>query len=168
MMALQSYPRCAAYLRGMKVKLDDQSMTNYWGAVILADKWTDKQLQEAGGVDFNDKSGETILGRFEALLGNPRVQKPKSGDLNDSQRTQLLAFLGSRGVMTSRLLTEQDIWKAAKTLWPHIRVWDGLEHLFNQLKCMSKKQRKKANDRIADLPPEWISASKPLPEKAKQ
>lgn len=163
MMMLDAYPRCAAYLKGMNVRLNDASMTNYWGAVILADKWTDEALVKAGGVDFSDKTGEGILARFEALLCGAFTGKPKSGELSESQRAQLQAFLGSRGVKTSMLLSDDDYWKAALILWPSIKRYDGLEHLFNQIRSFSKGQRKTANANIGKLPREWISASKPTP-----
>lgn len=161
MMHLAAFPRCAAYLKGMQVRLDDASMTNYFGAVILSEKWTDAQLVEAGGVDFSTRDGDALLSRFEALLRAPAVTVRQVVAANtERDRAQLQAYLGSRGVKTSALKSDDDYLKAVHVLWPFIDCRISVDRLHLQLASMSKKVRAQANSNLKKLPPEWVISAK--------
>jgi len=161
MMHLAAFPRCAAYLKGMQVRLDDASMTNYFGAVILSEKWTDEQLVQAGGVDFSARDGDALLSRFEALLAHPSATAhEKQAEREIINHAQLQAFLGSRGVRTSALKSILDYHKAVQILWPSIDSRIPVSQLHLQLAGMPKKVRAQANANLKKLPPEWVIAAK--------
>ena len=161
MMHLAAFPRCSAYLKGMQVRLDDASMTNYFGAVILSEKWTDAQLVEAGGVDFTTRDGDALLSRFEALLRADKMAfKQRIEARKEQNHAQLQAFLGSRGVKTSALQSNSDIIKAVHILWPFIDRRIPFDELHRQIASMSKKVRAQANSNLKKLPPEWVIAAK--------
>jgi len=157
-MNLTAFPRCAAYLKGMQIRMDDESMTNYSGAVILSEKWTDEQLVEAGGVDFSTRDGDAILTRFEALLS--RTVREMVDANRERNRISLLAYIGSRGVRTSALKTDDDFLRAVHTLWPFIDRRIPVSEIHSQLASMSKKVRAQANANLKKLPPEWVISAK--------
>lgn len=63
----------------------------------------------------------------------------------------LNALLGVYGVRTSMLHTNDDYWLCAQALWPSIKRQYGatLEELQQDIKAMSKKQRRK--DALANI-----------------
>lgn len=144
MTGLARFPKCASYLRAVDKKaLTDPGMNTYWAAVILADALPERDL-EAAGFEWPQgvSDGDVILSQLEAVLANRRVSVPISGAVRESVK----AFLGSRGVMASRLKDDAEFWEAARILWPdQIGEGAGLNELHSQLKAMSKKQRQRAD-----------------------
>ena len=70
-------------------------------------------------------------------------------------------MLGSRGVKTSALKTEDDYWKAAETLFPgRIARNGGFTSLAVQIHSIPKKERKRlAAENLRSVPVEWISGA---------
>ncbi|MCD1645284.1 hypothetical protein [Aurantimonas coralicida] len=129
----------------MGIKHDAAGMTPLWCAVSVADAaFKDEELAGAG-ISFTGRErqedGTELLGRLEALFHTRPAKKGKP-DASDS----LQAFLGSRGVKTSLLLTEDHFWTVAMAMWPAIERGQGstLTDLTNKLRGMTKKQRKSA------------------------
>ncbi len=151
---IANYPRCAAYLRGMRVKLDDPEMTDYWFASILSDGWTDDALTDAGTINFDTMSGAELLTAFEVLLADKkRAAKPAHADMES-----LKAFLGSRGVKVSKLPDDAAYWYVASVLWPDtIRAgaMGTLSELGAIIRRMPKKARQAARANLRDVPSEW-------------
>jgi hypothetical protein len=156
MMAIADYPRCAAYLKGMRCRLDDPTMTDYWWAVILSQKWTDEELVADGRVNFETMAGPDILTEFERLLRDG-IAKPRLG-ISHEVMERLRAFLGSRGIKTSALRSSGDYWRAASILWPqavHLEADHPLPALVTIISGMTKKQRQSANGNLHKVPAEW-------------
>lgn len=156
MMPITDYPRCAAYLKGMRCRLDDPTMTDYWWAVILSEKWTDEDLVADGRVNFETMAGPDILTEFERLLQDG-IAKPHLG-ISSEGMERLRAFLGSRGIRTSALRSSGDYWKAASILWPQVGLPDAdrpLSALLTIISGMTKKQRQSANGNLHRVPAEW-------------
>tara|TARA_R100000365_G_C2748614_1_gene80773 strand:- start:15754 stop:16236 length:483 start_codon:yes stop_codon:yes gene_type:complete len=149
-MIAASFPRSAAYLRGMGVTAGDYGMTPLWCAVMVADAaFKDEELAGAG-ISFTGRErqedGTELLGRLEALFSTRKptaIYAPKAAR---EDMDSLRAFLGSRGVKTSHLETDDHYWRVAKAMWPAIRRGQGatLSDLTNQLRGMTKNQRKAA------------------------
>jgi len=155
---IDRFPRCAAYLKGMGVNVEKHPISNYYAAVILADKFEESEYEEHK-IDFSLNSGTELLAAIERMFFSKKVskaQKPQE-KLSDGDYIRLMAFIGSRGVKTSELLKSDDIWKAAMILWPKIKRGTDLNDLFLQIKMFSKAQRKVANENIKNLPENWIA-----------
>lgn len=157
MMAITEYPRCAGYLKAMRFKLDDPSMTDYGWAVALSENWTDEFLVEDGRVNFDTMDGPSILVEFERLL---REAKHVSiAGLSPDDMDSLKAFLGSRGVKVSKLQSDDDYRKAARVLWgKQIGEKASLCELVDTLRNMTKRQRQEARANAHKLPSEWRAA----------
>lgn len=71
----------------------------------------------------------------------------------------LNALLGVYGVMTSRLMSNQDYWTCAKALWgKKITGFGEVLELQKQIKGMSKQERRNlAVKNIKNLPEQFIS-----------
>ena len=149
-MIAATYPRCTAYLRGMGIKHDAAGMTPLWCAVSVADAaFKDEELAGAG-ISFTGRErqedGIELLGRLEALFRTRPAKKLYAKKGKPEASDSLRAFLGSRGVKTSLLLTDDHFWTVAMAMWPAIERGQGatLSDLTNQLRGMTKKQRKSA------------------------
>lgn len=75
MINLSMTPRCAAYLKAMRVKPEEQGMTEYWAALIIAESFPDKALKKFGGIDFHAMKGKELLTAMERFLES-RASKP--------------------------------------------------------------------------------------------
>jgi len=154
-MSIYSFPRCAGYLKAMRVRLDDPDMTDYWFAAILSEGFTDEELTKAGTIDFSRMTGDELLSAFEQMLVDKRSAHPK---LPKHDMESLKAFFGSRGVKASRLQSDDDFWICAGLMWGGVvKRSDGapLSELLFQLRHMSKSQRRRAD--IRRVPAKWRS-----------
>ena len=151
-MSIHQYPRCAAYLKGMRVNLKDQEMSDYWFACILGDRISGEVL-ERENVKFERgyRDGQTLLQGLERILvhGLHRV--------NAQASEALKAFIGSRGVKASKLKTIEDFWKVAAILWPqHFKGKIGsLDQLEAHIRSLSKEQRQAARENLSRVPAEF-------------
>lgn len=151
-MSIHDFPRCAAYLKGMRVKLDDPEMNDFWFAVILGDRIPGDVLERAG-VRFERgmRDGQKLLQGLERILAEGfRRKKCQASDA-------LKAFIGSRGIKASKIKTIEDFWKVAAILWPeHIKGENGsLDQLEAQIRSLSKKQRQSARQNVKNVPAEF-------------
>lgn len=138
--------------------MEKHPISNYWAAVILADKFEDADF-ERHKVDFSNTSGSAILTTMERMFYSHRIskmQKPNR-ELSDAAYAQLMAFMGSRGVKTSALKTSDETWQAAMILWPSIKRGADLADLVSQIRGFSKAQRKIATGNVKKLPENWIA-----------
>jgi hypothetical protein len=155
MMAITDYPRCAGYVKAMRVRLDDPEMTDYWYAVLASQAFTDEELVKAGTVNFETMKGDAILAEFERLFTTRRRSEADHDDLES-----LKAFIGSRGVKVSAFQSDDDFWTVARILWPNTLPKQNvtLTELVNAIRSMSKKARSSARDRVHLIPSKWIAA----------
>lgn len=158
MLNLSAYPQCARLLHFQQTNLSDPLMTHYWAAVCVASGQSDTLLTDFGGFNFDDKSpanGKRLLARLEEFLTD-RSQRSAGNFAYASEG--LKALLGSRGVKTSALKSEDDYWAASEILFPgHISRLGGFTSLYVQITAIPKKQRGalgRANLRL--LPVEWL------------
>lgn len=166
MMALHDFPRCSAYLKAMRFRLDDPAMTDYGWAVALSENWTDEFLVKDGRVDFATMGGSAILTEFERLFqqgtatgGKHAQRNARRYGLSPTDMDSLRAFFGSRGVKASTLRTDDDFWTVAHILWP-LKFADGergaLRHMLNVLRSMTKKQRAAARANVVNVPARYL------------
>ena len=160
MMALHSFPRCTAYLKAMRCRLDDPEMTDYAWAVVLSDAWTDDELVAVGTVNFDTMTGDQLLPELEKLL----AVKAQSAPLSPADAESLKAFIGARGVKVSSLTAPEDYWHVASILWPHT-VKQGergkLKSLLCKIRGMTKAQRRTAAVNIKAVPRKWLPTARP-------
>lgn len=78
MLDLSRYPRCAALAKEMWIKLGEKGLTEYWLAVALADRFTTRELIDAG-VDFDNRDGHDLLYRMEGVLEANHLAKMRRG-----------------------------------------------------------------------------------------
>jgi len=159
MFNVSAYPRCAKRLHHQQVNLKDDKFTEYWAAVNVASELSDAQMTEFGGFDFADRSvpnGKKLLKRLEEFFVW-RSQKYAKNSVLASDT--LKALLGSRGIKTSALKSEDDYWKAAETLFPgRIARNGGFTSLAVQIHSIPKKERKRlAAANLRSVPADWIS-----------
>lgn len=159
-MAIHDFPRCAAYLKGARYKLNDPDMDDYGWAVALSHTWTDEFLVEDGRVNFDTMSGTAILTEFERLFRDGWKQKSSDAptfSMPAADMDKLRAFLGSRGIKTS-LLTKDAYWEVASILWPdHVENDPSkpLDDLLSIISNLSKKQRQAAHRNLSKVPARW-------------
>lgn len=158
MLNLSAYPQCVRILHFQGANLNDPLMTHYWAAACVASAQSDALMTEFGGFNFDDRSpanGKRLLSRLEEFLVN-RSQRSAANFAFASEG--LKALLGSRGVKTSALKSEDDYWAASEILFPgHINRLGGFTSLYVQIQAIPKKQRGvlgRANLRL--LPAEWL------------
>ena len=116
---IHAFPRCFGYLKSMGVNPDKHKLSDYYAAVILSEVGEDVDF-ERHSVDYMKDSGSRLLGVIEWMLGDQRKKKPDSNfstkssraNLTVSEQIQLMAFLGARGVKTSKLTSESDVCEA--------------------------------------------------------
>lgn len=159
MLNVSPYPQCARRLQHQQVNLSDDKFTEYWAAVNVSSEQSDAQMTEFGGFDFSDRSvanGKKLLKRLEEFFVW-RSQKYAKNSVLASDT--LKALLGSRGIKTSSLKTEDDYWEAAETLFPgRIARNGGFTSLAVQIHSIPKKERKRLGAaNLRNVPIEWIS-----------
>jgi hypothetical protein len=160
MINLSAYPLCAKRLEFQRANLAENGFNRYWAAVCVAFDLSDSQLTVFGGFNFDevsDKNGGKLLSRLEAYLS----ERGKKAVANYAFASEgLKALLGSRGVKTSMLASEDDYWAAAEIMFPgSIKRERGLSSLYIQINAIPKKLRKKlCGENIRKLPDEWLSA----------
>lgn len=159
MINVSPYPQCARILRFQNCNLGEEKFTLYWAAVNVASAQSDDQLADFGGFNFRDKSdsnGRKLLERLEAFLTRKAQRYAKNSVLASDT---LKALLGSRGVKTSALKSEDDYWKAAETLFPgRIARNGGFTSLAVQIHSIPKKERKRLGSaNLRNIPSEWLS-----------
>lgn len=98
MIDLSMTPRCAAYLKAMRVKPDEPGMTEYWASLIIAESFSDKALKKFGGINFHVMKGPALLRAMEKFLESRSTGERKP----------------SKAVKGRTPITEADI-EAAKT-----------------------------------------------------
>lgn len=158
---LASFPQCARRLQFQRANLSEEGMNAYWAAVCLADEFTNEELSQHGGVNFNDRSeknGRTLLAIFEQLLLARQQRRAANYAFSHDG---LRSMFGARGVKTSKLSSEDDCWTVAETLFPgHIKRDGGLTSLYSQILKISKKERKRlATANLRNLPTDWLSGA---------
>jgi hypothetical protein len=88
MIDLSKTPRCAKYLKAMRVKPDESGMTEYWAALCIAESFPDAVLRKFGGINFHVMKGPALLNRMEQFLEyrsnpkpqpSPKLKAPASG-----------------------------------------------------------------------------------------
>lgn len=161
MINVSAYPLCAKRLHFQNVNFTDEKFTKYWAAVNVAFDLPDTQLTEFGGFNFNDRSpanGAKLFKRLEEFL--VRRGQRLAGN-NFAAAVELKAMLGSRGIKTSMLKSEDDYWTAAEILFSgRIKRNGGLTSLYTQIHAIPKKQRKAlANENLRKLPADWLSSA---------
>jgi hypothetical protein len=158
---VSAYPLCAKRLHFQNVNFTDDKFTKYWAAVNVAFDLPDTQLTHFGGFDFSDRSdknGAKLLSRLEEFL----IKRGQRLAGNNFAATEALkALLGSRGIKTSMLKSEDDYWTAAEILFSgRIKRNGGLTSLYTQIHAIPKKQRKAlANENLRKLPADWLSSA---------
>jgi hypothetical protein len=167
MMALHDFPRCAAYLKAMRFRLDDEAMTDYGWAVALSENWTDEFLVADGRVNFDTMDGAAILTEFERLFreGQATGGKGEAHGLSHPDMEALKAYFGSRGIKASRLKSDDDFWIVAHILWPsHVGESQRgpLRSLLTIIRGMSKKERQTARGRVQHVPARYLAPSQPM------
>jgi hypothetical protein len=158
---VSAYPLCAAKLKFQRADLNDPLMTPYWAAVCVAFDIRDADLAEKGGFNFNsrtDINGKALLSGLEAILRDRSHRTVANAGFAHSG---LVALLGSRGVKTSALKSEDDYWTAAETLFPgQITRNGGMTALYVQINAIPKNARKRfVLENLRKLPSEWLSSS---------
>lgn len=159
MINVSIYPQCARRLHHQQVNLNEEKFTEYWAAVNVSSELSDAQMTEFGGFDFADRSienGKRLLKRLEDFFVW-RSQKYAKNSVLASDT--LKALLGSRGIKTSALKSENDYWQAAETLFPgRIARNGGFTSLAVQIHSIPKKERKRLGAaNLRNMPSEWIS-----------
>lgn len=154
-MSVHQHPKCAAYLKGMRVNLNDPEMTDYWFACILGDRIPGDVLEKEG-VKFErgERDGQKLLKGLERILAHGLHR------VNVQASEALKAFIGSRGVKASKLKTIEDFWKVAAILWPqHFKGKIGsLDQLEAHIRSLSKKQRQAARENLVRVHAEFRAA----------
>lgn len=174
MLNVSAYPQCAKRLHFQRANLSDPLMKPIWAAVCVAEDFTDEDLAEFGGFNFDDYSDENgfrQLSRLEEFIVDRRrkakelenspefIRKAKMAESARIGASEgLKAFLGSRGVKTSALASEDDYWTASETLFPgHIKRQGGLSSLYVQIQAIPKKMRGElGRTNMRNLPPHWL------------
>lgn len=158
MLDVSRYPQCARILRFQQANLNDPLMDYWHAAVCVASAQSDALMTEFGGFNFDDRSsanGRKQLARLEEYLKD-RSQRA-AGNYGFASEG-LKALLGSRGLKTSALKSEDDYWAAAETLFPgHINRSGGFTSLYVQITAIPKKQRGAlGRENLGRLPAEWL------------
>jgi len=158
MLNMSSYPQCARILHFQQANLNDPAMNHYWAAACVASAQSDALLTDFGGFNFDDRSpanGKKLLARMEEFLTD-RSQRSAANYAFASDG--LKSLLGSRGIKTSELKSEDDYWAAAEILFPgHINRLGGFSSLYVQITAIPKKLRGElGRANLRHIPKEWL------------
>lgn len=123
--SLSMTPRCAAYLKAMRVKIEEASMNEYWAALCIAESFSDKALKKFGGINFHVMKGPQLLKRMEEFLefnstGNAnKTEKPiTSGEgRKPITNAEIEAAKTAKGGFNRKALREWGV------PWPAPRGW---------------------------------------------
>lgn len=176
MLNLSAYPNCAARLQKQRCRFEEQGFNAYWAAACVADDFSDDVLTKAGCFDFDDRSEEngcrqlSLLERFiverrrkaKEQENSPAFKRRHDVDLKVRERVK--AMLGSQGIKTSLLTSDDAFWTVAALLWPeHIDRPEApsLPALVDQIAAIGKKQRPKiARANMHSVPAHLVTESK--------
>ena len=125
MIDLSKTPRCASYLKAMRVKPEDQGLTEYWAALCIAESFTEKALKKFGGINFHSMKGPQLLQRMEEFLeSNSKPKRKASKKLNPLDK--ITAAVSPDEIEAAK--TPKGGWKAAQLAkwgisWPPPEGW---------------------------------------------
>lgn len=176
---LSAYPQCAKRLHFQRCRMDDKGFNAFWAAACVAEDFTDEDLTEFGGFDFDTKTEENgyrQLGRLEQFMAHRRAvakQNENSPAFLAKQKVRfafdkasfdrLKAFLGAYGLKPSTMQTDDDYWLCAMTLWPSITRSEGWDigFILSQIEKMAKKERSRiARENYHKVPREFQANGK--------
>ncbi len=125
MIDLSKTPRCANYLKAMRVKPDDPGMNEYWAALCVAESFSEKMLKKFGGVNFHTMDGLALLLRMEEFLEyNSKPKRKASKKLNPLDK--ITAAVSPEEIEAAK--TPKGGWRAAQLAkwgipWPPPEGW---------------------------------------------
>lgn len=129
MIDLSKTPRCANYLKAMRVKPDEQGLTEYWAALCIAESFSDKALKKFGGINFHVMKGPALLRRMEQFLEHHSKAKTKpSTKLKDAGGGLAMITAAVSDAEIDAARTPKGGWKAKQLAawgvpWPPPTGW---------------------------------------------
>lgn len=78
MIELSKTPRCAKYLKALRVNPDEDGMNEYWAALCIAESYSEQALKKFGGINFHTMKGPALLSRMEEFLESRSKALPQS------------------------------------------------------------------------------------------
>jgi hypothetical protein len=125
--SIKQFPRCAAYLKAMRVRLDDPEMHDYWCAVVLSDAFSDARLAALGTVNFDTMPGRQLLTAFETILSESAAKKKSGRKLKPVAEVEKIKGAASEAEIIAAM-TPKGGWKAVTLAswgiaWPPPQGW---------------------------------------------
>lgn len=133
MINLSKTPRCAAYLKAMRVLLEESGMNEYWAALCIAESFSEKALKKFGGINFHTMAGPNLLARMEEFLeyrskaSDQASRKLKAAPKkNGNSLDQITMAVSDAEIIAA--MTPKGGWKAAQlkkwgVAWPPPTGW---------------------------------------------
>lgn len=123
---INQFRRCVAYLKAMRVNIEDPAMHDYWFACILSDGFSDARLAKIGTVNFDTMSGHDLLAAFEAILSE-KPKKATARKLKPADTVETIKGAASEAEIIAGM-TPKGGWKAATlaqwgVAWPPPAGW---------------------------------------------
>lgn len=154
---ITDFPRCAAYLKGMGIRISEPDMQDQHFAWLLGDAaFDEKELVEMGAATKPLGQWGDLLPAMEARF-NHRTRKPKA---SKEARNQLLGMMCWAGLKGSAFKADSDIVKVAAILWPKAIEGDdmGLEDAVRRVRSLPKKARSHSvRENLHGVPPKYLS-----------
>lgn len=127
MLNLSMYPRCASYLRAMRVKPEEQGMTEYFAAVCIAESFPESALKKFGGINFHSMKGPQLIARMEQYLEyRSKSERKPSKKVKRSPLEKITAAVSDEEIEAA--MTPKGGWKAVTLAgwgisWPPPTGW---------------------------------------------
>lgn len=129
MIELSKTPRCVAYLKAMRGKIDEDGMNEYWLALCVAESFPESALKKFGGINFHVMKGPALLKRMEEFLehhSKAREEPSKKMKMTSSPLDTITAAVSNEEIEAAK--TPKGAWKAAQLAkwgvsWPPPNGW---------------------------------------------
>lgn len=140
---INSYPRCASYLKRMGIKLSDPQMEMVHYAWLLGDNaFSEEELVKMGAANITNMQWGELIPRMEVCFAKrPKTRKPDTAGLSQSQTNQFRGWISCYGIKGNRLNNPAEMLRAAKILWPSIVKGDDIVKAYFMLASTTKKRR---------------------------
>lgn len=162
MMAITDFPRCAAYLKGMGIRIPDPEMQDQHFAWLLGDAaFDEKELVEMGAADFGSAQWGELLPAMDACLASRKTRGAPG--IGTEQRYRLIGLISTYGIKGSMLKGKAEaIYEVAHILWPDDipSGTPGQQRVLDILNKMPKKYRAKtARENLHRVPRKYFGES---------
>lgn len=158
MVPITDFPRCAAYLNGMGIRLADPDMQDRHFAWLLGDAaFSEKELTDMGAAGVESGQWGSLLPAMEDCMVSRGKSKRNTPKLTTQQWNQFKGWMTCYGIKGGAIKGEAATLEVARCLWPELPKSADARRAFELIGRMQKKYRSYvARENLHSVPSKYL------------